>query len=325
MESTPSNTNATLPNNNEQELQFYDPTAVLSVSREVAFGYLILLTGGAVEYEAPTLEDVSSKKQQQQSKNEPQSPTSQQKEQPPQNQTADTTTNKEQTISAKSSTPTCTLDEESASLAFSAIVDGNVLHPCFGLKATANGRVSNAPTIIGDKQNKHPSLFCCFPTSPGTLDALQLVLPHLTVNKLRMQNLVEVLREVKELHYDVVGTGVGVDLSVVPLYMRVIQAYVKCFTAIVRYHDTRKYFKNDSTSKGGEKSKPDGVIICCSNLFSRWNRLFFKNKSNPQLEKLQQDTLQDIKNGFRGVREEIWESLERMATETAFTGVSVEE
>lgn len=36
------------------------------------------------------------------------------------------------------------------------------------------------------------------------------------------------------------------------------------------------------------------------------------------------DTLLDNDNSFKGLNSDIWESLERMATQTAFTGVSVE-
>ena len=40
-------------NNEQHGLRFYDPASILDVSRELAFGYLILLTGGAVEYAPP--------------------------------------------------------------------------------------------------------------------------------------------------------------------------------------------------------------------------------------------------------------------------------
>ena len=289
------------PSTNEQELQFYDPESVLSVSRDVAFGYLILMTGGAVEYEPPALEQVTSAQQQQNNSSQP----------------------------TQSSTPR--LDDESASLAYAAIVDGNVLHACFGLKATASGRVSNgAIPTIGGKGHSY-SIFCCFPASPATLDALQLVLPQVTKNKLRMQNLIEILREVQDLQYDGLGPGAAaagaVDTSKVPLNVQVIQAYVHLFTAVVRYHDTKKFVKSDASKVAPQtKTDEDGIICCCTNILnSMKKRIFSKQKSNPQLEKLQQDTLKDIENGFCGLREDIWESLERMATQTAFTGVSMEE
>lgn len=51
----PNNNSNNINTSSEHELQFYDSNAVLSTSREVAFGYLILLTGGNFEYNAPTL------------------------------------------------------------------------------------------------------------------------------------------------------------------------------------------------------------------------------------------------------------------------------
>lgn len=282
-----------LNNNNEQELlQFYDPTAVLGISREVAFGYLILLTGGNVEYEAPTLEEV------QQLQGDSQSLTA------------------EQANTSQAST----LDEESASLAYASIIDGNVLHACFGLKATANGRASAVPTI-GDKQSS--SVFCCFPTSSA---ALQLVLPHVAKNKLKMIDLVETLREVQDLYHEGSGVGVGGaeggDADKDPLYVRIIQAYSKGFAAIVRFHDSKKYIKkkDGNSNNTGNQS----IIVCCSKLLDKMNP-FSKAKSDPKLERLQNDALGEIENGFQGLKEEIWECLERTATETAFTGVSVED
>jgi len=287
------------PSNNE--LQFYDPNAILGVSREVAFGYLILLTGGVVDYEPPTLEDVKQRKNQSRSKS--------------------------QTSTSQIKSGHVSLDEESASLAYAAIVDGNVLHPCFGLKATASGRVSNTPNnIVGSKNihDKQSSILCCFSASPATLDALQLVLPHMTMNKLRMANLVEVLREVRDLHHEdrILSSGGGIDVTpgrdTGSLYTRVIEAYKTCFTSIIRYHDSKKYFMTKK-EKGG--SNKNGIIVCCS----KFRKIFFMRlpKCNPQLEALQKETLNEIEVGFGGLREEIWERLERMANETAFTGVSV--
>lgn len=276
---------STSNNNKEQELQFYDPTAILGISREVAFGYLILLTGGAVKYEPPKPEDVLSGQRQ-------------------------AATNSQSPI----------LDEENASLAYAAIVDGNLLHACFGLKASANGQIRNAVPTIGGKNNSSSSILCCFPTSSATFDALQLVLPHAAKNKLRMNNLVEMLREVRDLHYETIGTTEGTkDTSKVPVYINVIQAYVCCFTSVVRYQDSKQYTKKGSSNSKGNRSKEEGGM--CSKLVKKLNRLFSKSKSNPQLDLLQRDTLADIENGFLGLREAIWESLERMATQTAFTTV----
>lgn len=137
------------------------------------------------------------------------------------------------------------------------------------------------------------------------------------MNKLRMRKLLEILREVRDFHFDALETD-GVsrgDSSKVPLYVQVIQSYIHCFTAIVRYHDKKKHLKIDS-----KKDKGNGLIICCSRVFSR---LLSKKKNNLQLEQLRNKTIQDIGYGFLGVRETIGESLEKMATETAFTGISL--
>lgn len=272
-------TNITLTSNhnNDQDLQFYDPTAVLGISREVAFGYLILLTGGGVEYEPPKLQDTT-----------------------------------QVPIDITISTPT--LDEHSAALAYAAIVDGNVLHACFGLKATANGRVR-----IGDKNDRSSSFFCCFPTSSA---ALQMVLPQATKDKLKLQNSVEILREVRDLDHESLESSpaAAVGVSNVPLYMQAIRAYIHCFMAIVRYHDTKIFIKGDETTN----KKLDEIIDCCTSLLNKLN-VFSKPKGNSELEKLQNETLKEIESGFRGLKEDIWESLEKMAAETAFTGVSVQE
>ena len=297
-------------NNDEHEIQFYDPTVLLGIPRDVAFGYLILLTGGAVEYVAPTLEEVSAaattnnnNTQQQQSNGDHEKFSDKKHHSQLQQQQ---------------------LDEESASLAFAAITDGNVLHTCFGLKAAANGSsYTTPPTIIGGKRESS-SIFCCFPNS-SALDALQLMLPHLSKNKLKMHKLIDTLREVRDLDYDVsFSEGGGTGIVKVPLYIQVIQAYVNCFTSIVRYHDTKKYL---TTDKKGEQKSGGMFINCCTNIFTKLNHFSSKKKNdnNPKLEQLQKDTLQDITSGFHGLKEDIWESLERMATETAFTGVSVEE
>lgn len=283
-ESEPAHQN---PSSNDAEngVQFYDPSAILDISKEVAFGYLILLTGGNVEYEPPISAKVTSGEKLPRDDSQP----------------------KQSTL---------TIDEESASLAYGAIVDGNVLHACFGLKATSSG----SPTVpaIGDSHNQL-SLFCCFPATSATL---QLVLPQAAKNKLKMQNLVEVLEEVRDLHYEAAGATVAVEITKVSLYMKVIQAYIHCFTAIVRYHDTKKCIKSDGTSKEGS-SKPEGIIDCCSKILKRLN-VFLGTKSNSPLDRLKNEALEDIEHGFLGLKEEMWESLESMAAETAFTGVSLE-
>ncbi|KAL7448240.1 hypothetical protein ACHAWC_000468, partial [Mediolabrus comicus] len=148
----------------ENELQFYDPHAVTNIPRDVAFGYLILLTGGNIEYKAPSL--------------------------PTENESSDQQPQQQLTLSAP------TLDDETCQLAYAAIVDGNVLHAVFGLKAAANGKANN---IINEKPKS--SIFCCLPTS-STLDALQFILPQTTKNKLKREQLVEVLQEVRDLYFE---------------------------------------------------------------------------------------------------------------------------
>mmetsp|Transcript_31724 Transcript_31724/g.76836 ORF Transcript_31724/g.76836 Transcript_31724/m.76836 type:complete len:310 (-) Transcript_31724:348-1277(-) len=290
-ESEPAHQN---PSSNDVEngVQFYDPSAILDISREVAFGYLILLTGGNVEYEPPISAKVSSG------------------EKLPRDDSRE--------IASKNrpKQSTLTIDEETASLAYGAIIDGNVLHACFGLKATSSG--NPAVPAIGDNHNQL-SLFCCFPATSATL---QLVLPQAAKNKLKMQNLVEVLEEVRDLHYEAAGATVAVEITKVSLYMKVIQAYIHCFTAIVRYHDTKKCIKSDGTSKEGS-SKPEGIIDCCSKILKKLN-VFSGTKSNYPLDRLKNEALEDIEHGFLGLKEEMWESLESMAAETAFTGVSLE-
>lgn len=281
--SAPINSNS---NNDGHELQFYDPTAILGVSRELAFGYLILLSGGAVEYESPA---------------------------PPQ----DLSITGQKSVTAA---PTMLLDMEASSLAYAAITDGNVLHACFGLKATANGR-STVPTI-GGKQPKTSSIFCCFPFGPtsATLDALHLLLPHLTKNKNRVQTLIEILSEVREWHdEEVYASGVAETyvsagsmtdgIGKVPLHLRVIHAYVRCFTSIVRYHDSREVLRTYDV-KASEPGR--GIMAICS----KW---FVKPKIDPKLELLRSAALVEISTGFRGLKEDIWEGLENMANKSAFT------
>jgi len=290
------NNNEINNNNNEHhdQLQFYDPSATLDIPREVAYGYLVLLTGGAVEYEAPTLEEV---RQQQ-----------------------DTTT---VTPNQQKSIPSSTLDEESASLAYASIVDGNVLYTCFGLKTIVGSNNSSSIPTIGGKQQS-TSIFCCFPDA--SLDALQLVLPQSSKNKLKMQKLCEVLRDVGDLHLETLENECTSSLSAtptkMPLYQQIINAYVHLFTSIVRYHDTMIHLKKKS-DKGADKKKND-IFHCCSSIFSKLNPFSSKKSKNAALEQLQKDTLSDIDNLFKGLNSDIWESLENVATQTAFTGVSVE-
>jgi len=142
------------------------------------------------------------------------------------------------------------------------------------------------------------------------------------MNKLRMASLVEILREVGDFHLEEEEQGTtsannNLSTNKVSLYMQVIHGYIHAFTSIVRYHDTKKHFKKNK--------KKNGVIVCCVSKIM--NRLLSRKKSDStlQLEQLQNEMLSDIECGFEGVRERIWEGLERMASDTAFTGVSMEE
>ena len=255
----------------EHELHFFDPHAVLrTVSRDVAFGYLILLTGGNFEYKAPTLpENQSADQQQQQQENE-----------------------------YEATYPR--LDEETSQLAYAAIVDGNVLHAVFGLKAAANGK---ANIILNDKPKS--SILCCIPSS--TMDALEFILPQSTKNKAKMQQLVEALQEVRDLYHE--SLEVPEDTSSdFTLHMEVIQAYVKCFTAIASYHDQILLEKLN-----GKDSLLDSLELFKSKK---------KKQKDKKLEELQKATLNEIESGFNGLREKIWEKLEQTTGETAAISIT---
>lgn len=341
---------------NDHELHFYNPATILDLSREVAFAYLILLTGGDVDYVAPTslveieagmAKSFSSAKQQPQSINQPDSPLS----------SIRSTTIQED--SRKQIMTTHNFDDETASLAYSAIVDGNVLHACFGQKITPNGRVSNksagSKLMDGDAsrssggetnppQLSSPySFFCCFPrggsASSPTLDVLHLVLSNLSSDRTKMQHLAEILKEVREMHLEsslggedcAVGAGVlsTSNSTKLPLHLQVVRAYIHCFASIVRYHDAKEIIlcsHGEGNRKNIMKKRTSNII--CTNFLKKIH-ILSRNKSNttnPRLEQLRTDTLYDIGKGFHGLKEDIWESLERVATETSFTGcASLEE
>lgn len=340
--STIPNTNNISSSNNGHELHFYNPSTILDISREVAFAYLILLTGGAIDYVPPTaLVEVegggvvapsSSMQQQPQSQTESISPLFVLTEQGCSNSSSSNTT----------TSTTTNLNDESASLAYAAIVDGNVLHACFGLKIAPNGRLSNTAATsknVGNAPSRSSaySLFCCFPLGGGasspTLDALHLVLSNLSSNRTKMQHLAEILREVRELHIEssIAGGSAGAGAlyttsTKAPLHLQVIHAYIHCFTSIVRYHDAKKIIVSSGASSSSSSSKKRKANIC-SRLLKKINPLSRKKKNaDPRLEQLRIDTLHDIEMGFHGLKEDIWESLEKMATETSFTGcASLEE
>jgi hypothetical protein len=261
-------------NNNtssEHDLQFYDQHAVLStVSREVAFGYLILLTGGNFEYKPPTLTEIQSgDHHQQQHKDE----------------------------------KACSvLNEDASQLAYAAIVDGNVLHAVFGLKATANGKANN---IINEKPKS--SIFCCF--SSSTLDALEFILPQSSKNKVAMQQLVEALREIRDLYYESLEIPEETLPANFSLHMEVIQAYANCFTAIISYHDNKLLLEKSS----GKESMIENLVLFNSKK---------KKEKDKKLEDLKKVTLHEIEGGFNGLREKIWEKLEQVTGATAAISIT---
>ena len=183
-------------------------------------------------------------------------------------------------------------------LAYASLVDGNVLHPCFGLRASANGRPNDS--ILGKTQKS--SIFCCFP-SQSLVDTL--LAPRLSRNRLELQNLIEVLREVNEIHLDEVEHSGGVNKpDDIPL--KVIRAYVSCFTCVVRYHDQRELIEKKGNKSGKMKA---------------FRRLFLP-KQNCDIERLKIDTIKDMRKGFDGLWREISDSCEKAAAATALTGVS---
>lgn len=141
------------------------------------------------------------------------------------NETTTVTPDEQQKQSSTSSGST--LDEESASSPYASIVDGNVLYTCFGLKTIVgnNTNSSSIPTI-GGKQHSS-SILCCFPDA--SLDALQLVLPQSSKNKLKIQKLCNVLRDVSNnnLHLETLENEGTSSLSTpikIPLYIQIINA-----------------------------------------------------------------------------------------------------
>lgn len=276
--------NTTTNNNNtscENELQFYDPHAVTNIPRDVAFGYLILLTGGNVDYKAPTV--------------------------PTENESSDQQPQQQQTVMTVP-----TLDDETSQLAYAAIVDGNVLHAVFGLKAAANGKANN---IINEKPKS--SIFCCLPTS-STLDALQFILPQTTKNKLKREQLVEVLQEVRDLYFESMEQQDD-GVASFSLHTEVIKAYANCFMTIINYHDQKILLEKSSGSK---ESKG---LQCCPSILE--NLIFFnskkkRSKKDQKVENLKKETLDNIAAVFDGLRDKIWEKLEHATGATAAISVT---
>ena len=154
--------------------------------------------------------------------------------------------------------------------------------------------------------------------------------------------MVELLREVRELHDEEVYTNTNYTSSVgsetpvvaesyasvgnttttptvvkVPLYLRVIYAYIHCFTSIVKYHDAQQLLRtsNDTTNKQHQRQRP-----------TTYSKLwcFTKPVLDPKLELLRSATLVEIAAGFTGLKEDIWEEIETMANKSAIstTGMS---
>ncbi|KAL3809242.1 hypothetical protein ACHAXA_007066 [Cyclostephanos tholiformis] len=364
-------------NNDHHELQFYDPAEILGISREEAFGYLILLTGGAVEleYVAPMIALEGSSSASSSAREQRRRRRWDHANDAPQSPPIDPRPADDRDLSSPPPAPAPAVaiipDEETTSLAYAAIVDGNVLHACFGLKAAANGR-SYIPAVAGSgggRRSTPSSIFCCFPPSSsssipggGALDALQFVLPRLSRNKARMSNLVEVLMEVRDLYHEDdrasrdAGAGAAYAMAgsmdatttantttsittaeaavKAPLIVRIIRAYIRCFAAVVGYHDARRGIvaRDDSGEDDDDiagrrrrrrRMRQEWVsgriadLFCSGGIFAYC--LIRPRKVDPRLEALRRDSLCEIASGFRGLGEDIWQSLENTATESAIT------
>ena len=260
-------------------VQFYDPNAVLDVSKEIALGYLILLTGGNYEYESPSIP----------------------------NEVLATGDKAEDVIKQKEAPQSArtlpVTDEQTVALAYAAITDGNVLHTCFGLKSGPNGRPTN---VIGEKQSS--SIFCCFPSaSAASFQNLRS-----NKGKKEMQQLVELLRDVKDLEYGAKGKTVD---------MVVIQSYVQCFATVVRYHDELSTMKNS-----GVGSANKSMFCPCPNFLISWRNKLFSSKTSEldiKIEELQKSTLADIMMAFDDLRVCIAQ-VQTDAVSVAETGVTVD-
>ena len=280
------------PNKNEEEFQFYDPNYIFQISRDVAFGYWILLSGGTCCLDSYI-------------------------------------------PSSSGKAEYGTWDEnmkQQASLTYTAIVDGNVLHTCFGLKTTGGSGSSKLTT-------------------------------NYSKTKAKIQHTIEVLREVGDFHHDLPPTPVScsADTSsptslsssstrgLKSLYMEVIYAYIHLFASIVKYHDDKKAVLSKksnavvvstnttsnairdasttatatttaATNKSTTDSKPTKTpscfhclthLTCCLPIHPH----IFKNKKQKLLlSQMQQQSLQQVQLGFDGLREKIWERLELAAT-----------
>ena len=163
-----------------------------------------------------------------------------------------------------------------------------------------------------------------------------------------MQTLVELLREVRELHNDeevytttnytssssVVGrneltvaesyasvgntttatpTPTTTTVIKVPLYLRVIYAYIHCFTCIVKYHDAQELLHTSNTETNKQQQQSTTTTS------NKWWWCFTKPILDPKLELLRSTTLVEIAACFTGLKEDIWEEIETMANKSAIS------
>eukprot|EP00956_Cyclotella_meneghiniana_P043456 scaffold271159_cov99-Cyclotella_meneghiniana.AAC.2 len=274
---------------NTPDIQFYDPNVILDVPKEIALGYLVLLTGGNYDDEhQSTINESKIDKG-----------------------TGDKKAQDNETNAYQSQKKLPEIDEQTVALAYAAIVDGNVLHTCFGLKSGPNGRPTS---VIGDKESV--SIFCCFPSASGT------TLQNLRCNKSKkdMTKLVEILRDVKDLDCGTKGT-VAKDTQQVD--KQVIISYIKCFATIVKYHDEISLLQNtenlDSKAKQSFCSCPSFLVNLRNMLFSSTN-----SKLDSKTEVIQKSVLGDIERTFDELSRCIAEAQMDVVS-VAETGVTVED
>jgi hypothetical protein len=281
--------------NSSLDIQFYEPSAIFGVSKEIASGYLVLLTGGNYKCDGSMAEDNHSK------------PTDQ-------TDTSETLVLgiNESRDDSQSAGKLPDIDEQTAALAYAAITDGNVLHTCFGLKSGPNGRPTS--NIIGEKQSV--SIFCCFPSASGpTLQNIRI-----SKSKKDMGKLVEILRDAKESEAEIKGVISRVDAQV-------IEAYVRCFAAIVKYNDafTSLQSKGDDDDSKAKKAK---VFCSCPNLFATLSSILFcskKSELNLKVSELQKSTMAEINGAFADLKIYLAEIQTGDVVSVAETGVTVEE
>ncbi|KAL3789419.1 hypothetical protein HJC23_001967 [Cyclotella cryptica] len=284
-------------NNHSLDLQFYDSNVIFDISKEVALGYLVLLTGG--EYLSTSKgTKITSPTDTATAENEKASCREQDRA-----EIHSITKGDPQSINGLPR-----IDEQTSSLAFAAITDGNVLHTCFGFKSGPNGRP--AGEIISKKQPT--SIFCCFPSPPAS--SLKKGRSHKT--KKELLKLVEVLREVKGLECQ---SEKGTQLNV-----QLVSAYVKFFEAIVKYHDAQA-----SLGHCDAKTNKKSFYCIYPNFLVRLSKVLFSSKKAKILE-LQNSALSEIENAFASVKANLANELARVEIQTdvvslAETGITVDE